>query len=491
MQRSTGGSKWVAADGRRAATAQQAGSSKTVPSMSQSNHCTNTMFSASVYSHDGRLDMDAREEDVSPRTQASFPRKVRPATVSPNAHSQEPRQDSLGSPVELRDFSRSEKVRKASEVTVFPHFPAEIHKSEPEPESSWWKQGLSSTSEHVANVRTPIKPKVRRPHEKPADWFQTAKDIYKTGPQGEGQKVWNAYQESRKVKQTVIKPKHNTPNPHTRTNPPLRRHSLHTTQPPLRPLPLPSHSSNPILDPQHPRQPSNFSQTSYEVPISIDHSIRPHRTVDTSKPLPPVPRLAAAPKPRRQGGGDVTLGSPPQPPWSVGYVSANTRANRGLSEMSRADSRAEGSWWKAMRERMGEGRSGDGKKAVSGSVRSADSKRERCEGGGGLKAKISRPLAVGVERGGRDRQRRPTTLPLAEGRVGCGAGVGGKGKQRADGDGNGDVQHRMDRVENSALDGRMVPEPLFSGKREKGSRSGDRDTGWYAPYYDVLKEYGE
>lgn len=140
---------------------------------------------------------------------------------------------------------------------------------------------------------------------------------------------------------------------------------------------------------------------------------------------------------------------------------------------------------------MGEGRSGDGKKAVSGSVRSADSKRERCEGGGGLKAKISRPLAVGVERGGRDRQRRPTTLPLAEGRVGCGAGVGGKGKQRADGDGNGDVQHRMDRVENSALDGRMVPEPLFSGKREKGSRSGDRDTGWYAPYYDVLKEYGE
>ncbi|KNG49233.1 farnesyltransferase alpha subunit [Stemphylium lycopersici] len=135
-------------------------------------------------------------------------------------------------------------------------------------------------------------------------WYRAAKHIYATGPEGEGQRAWKAYQHIRKEhkngaradktmrtrEQIVLKYEKPLPLPPSSGPdgvlfPSMRPRSAETR----------SETERDDFENQHPRKDSVFSQLSYEVPIAIEKSVG--STFDANKPLPPVPHLEAAPKP--------------------------------------------------------------------------------------------------------------------------------------------------------------------------------------------------
>ena len=141
-------------------------------------------------------------------------------------------------------------------------------------------------------------------------WYRAAKHIYDIGPEGEGQRAWKAYQHIRKqhknggarVDKTVqtreeIVLKYEKPLPLPPSSGPDGVLFL-----PLRPRSAETRgeTKGDNFEKPCPRKDSVFSQLSYEVPIAIDKSIR--STIDANKPLPPIPRLDAAPRVRQKTG---------------------------------------------------------------------------------------------------------------------------------------------------------------------------------------------
>ncbi|OAG20957.1 hypothetical protein CC77DRAFT_1088963 [Alternaria alternata] len=171
--------------------------------------------------------------------------------------------------------------------------------------SSWQKQDLHQS--YVTGSATCSKHVHAQPQatEHSTPLFRAAKEIYQAGPKGEGQKVWEAYQQARNHRRANDEPSQNmSSEPTTR--------KINTAC-----LPLPSSTSpnEALFPPLRPRTPQNqsgrkekesgspdlrrdsgFSSSSYDVPVAIHKHVQ--RIVDLNKPLPPVPPIQAPPKVR-------------------------------------------------------------------------------------------------------------------------------------------------------------------------------------------------
>jgi hypothetical protein len=242
--------------------------------------------------------------NVSPRSHTHvWPQdRTKPLPPSPlESYNYAARRDSPVSATSPIDFAGLEQTRKQSVATVCPFYPASVKKPEPKSRESWWKAAIDTESSKQGAVAPKKKQSKTSTNSAPIPWYRLAKDIYKVGPKGDGQKAWKAYQEMRKEKRnaktTQAPPvptkqkKYEKPLP-----PPPPSNPDGVLHPPLRPRLAQSRKGKQPESP-YPRKDSGFSSTSYEVPIAIDKNIR--RTVDANKPLPRVPRLDPAPKARK------------------------------------------------------------------------------------------------------------------------------------------------------------------------------------------------
>ena len=209
------------------------------------------------------------------------------------------------STLKLIDFSMLERTMKEPEVNLPPHCPASIDDHNSSTNSSWQKQDLHQS--YVTGSATCSKHVHAQPQatEHSTPLFRAAKEIYQAGPKGEGQKVWEAYQQARNHRRANDEPSQNmSSEPTTR--------KINTAC-----LPLPSSTSpnEALFPPLRPRTPQNqsgrkekesgspdlrrdsgFSSSSYDVPVAIHKHVQ--RIVDLNKPLPPVPPIQAPPKVR-------------------------------------------------------------------------------------------------------------------------------------------------------------------------------------------------
>jgi hypothetical protein len=220
-----------------------------------------------------RSDTYDDDEAVSPRTVTPLRKASLQSTVSSLHTDLPPWRNSSVSAVEPIDFSSTEEARKGSNATVFPSFPSTIKRSE---EKAADTKGITSPG----NI---------------ADMLRNARKIYDVGPKGEGQKLWSTYKRIRKDK-----PNHTevTQEPVKQTPAPRRPSQGLSAHPPTRPAPsldrLPLRRAIP---PDGTRKGSEMSRSSVEVPIRIENDVE--HVVDRARPLPLVPKLAAAPKLRQ------------------------------------------------------------------------------------------------------------------------------------------------------------------------------------------------
>ncbi|KAI8936050.1 hypothetical protein NX059_007551 [Plenodomus lindquistii] len=231
--------------------------------------------------------------------------QVRVEYMTPPSSPYGKRHDSIASSSHTVAYDPSPETRNESDATVFPYFPAEIKKPEAKPPKKAQGKGNVSNSAVDVNKPLPANPAkaTRQVGGQKSNWLHAAKDTYKAGPQGEGQKVWKAYQKYRKEKLSVaeqpkqiVPPNHGSPSHQQSFTPDQTTHSALRT-----PHPQIPRTGRYFQSTQVPttRKQSELSRTSYEVPLSFDSSIRP-RPLYTNKTLPPVPQLDPAPNSRRQ-----------------------------------------------------------------------------------------------------------------------------------------------------------------------------------------------
>jgi hypothetical protein len=211
--------------------------------------------------------------------------------------------DSPVSTLTLVDFSRLEQSWKDFDTTAIPHCPATIEKPESKTERTWQRQDLDEGSDtNQATTPKQIHVQQQAVHSS-TPWYRTAKHIYNAGPKGEGQKMWEAYQQAIIPRQADNKPPQDTsfePMVEERTEKkpptPLPTSPDGVLFPPLRLRPSPTQRVERGKEPDRPylRRDSCFSSSSYEVATAVDRTVV--STIDANKPLPPVPLLDAAPK---------------------------------------------------------------------------------------------------------------------------------------------------------------------------------------------------
>jgi hypothetical protein len=203
----------------------------------------------------------------------------------------------------LVDFSRLEQSWKEFDSTAIPHCPASIEKPESKTERTWRRQDLderSSTNQTTTPKQTHVQEQAVYSS---TPWYRTAKHIYNAGPKGEGQKVWEAYQQAiipRQADKKLLQDTSSESMVEERTErqlpTPLPTSPDGVLFPPLRLRPPPTQSVEKGKEPdkQHLRRDSCFSSSSYEAAMAVDRTVMSN--VDANKPLPPVPLLDAAPK---------------------------------------------------------------------------------------------------------------------------------------------------------------------------------------------------
>jgi hypothetical protein len=212
------------------------------------------------------------EEAVSPRTVTPCKKVSSQSKVTSFQSDFAPQRDSSVSRVQPIDFSSIEEARKGSNATVFPSFPSIIKRP-------------NEDANQAKDTHSPVRL---------TGILNTARQIYDVGPKGEGQKLWSTYKKARK----------NKPHPTEATQEPLKqmpalRRSSEglSAHPPMRPAPsqdrLPLRKAVP---PEGTRKESEVSRSSIEVPVRIESDVE--HVVDRERPLPKVPKLEAAPKPR-------------------------------------------------------------------------------------------------------------------------------------------------------------------------------------------------
>ena len=318
MRRNTSNTQWVTAE---SSSTHQAGPSK------------KTQIVTPRLRHDSQeASMYEDADSVSPRTCVvpavkDSTRSVSP--VSPLVSVYTTRRDSPVSAVGAIDFSGLEQARKGSECTVFPYYPASLKKPE------------------------------TRPATRSDGWYSTARHIYKAGPAGEGQKAWKLFRTLRSeqsVDAAALQQKKGQ-EMYNKSLPPLPApsHPEGVLYPPLRPRPIQARSEgkwSKVKVPKSPcaRKDSEFSQTSYEVPIAIDGNV--HNVVDTNKPLPPAPHLDPAPKAQKtiaRGQAQTTVQS------NGNNNNINSNSNNAVGAARAANSKqgsekeaAHHAWWKPL-----------------------------------------------------------------------------------------------------------------------------------------------
>jgi hypothetical protein len=223
------------------------------------------------------------DEAVSPGTviprQASLQSSISSLHSDPLASRNSP-----VSKIEPIEFSFTKKGRKGSDGTIFPSFPSTIQRTE--------NKAKDNKGTHSRGNLTDI--------------FFSGKAIYEVGPKGEGQKLWSSYKRTREERHNHTEVKQES----LRPIPPPQRPSapVSSAHPPARPAPsqdrLPLRKAVPPTGSLIPRKESEVSRSSVEVPIRIDQDME--QIVDRLKPLPPVPQLQAAPRPRQHGHAAAT-----------------------------------------------------------------------------------------------------------------------------------------------------------------------------------------
>jgi hypothetical protein len=227
------------------------------------------------------------------------PLRSRPSAVRTDVS----HRDSPVSALTLVDFSRLEQPWKELDTAVVPHCPAQIGKPESKTERTWRRQDPDERSD-TNQATTPKQVHVQQQAVyNSTPWYRTAKNIYNLGPKGEGQKVWEVYQQAIIFRQADNKPledRYSEPMVEERTEKqlptPLPTSPDGVLFPPLRLRPSPTQSVEKGKKPDKPylRRDSCFSSSSYEVATAVDRT--GISTIDANKPLPPVPLLDAAPK---------------------------------------------------------------------------------------------------------------------------------------------------------------------------------------------------
>ncbi|KAF1943465.1 hypothetical protein EJ02DRAFT_485734 [Clathrospora elynae] len=310
MRRNTRDTRWVAEGPTKQRG--QAGPSKSVRIVKQkaryASHMASVPENLDDVSPKTRTYFPPQAEgndEISPKTRTHFPPQMRrrsPPLEHPRFPNKAARRDSPVSatdPIELLYFEEP-RISKGSYFTTFPRYSYAIKKPEPKDKISWFKKDLNTkiSTRNIAYIERLRSEPQDGP--KPNGWYRSAKKVYKAGPQGEGQKVWKAYQQVCKGKDGPGAT-HNRLAQRSNKKPLPRLPSSDmglSSHPAARPLPaqvcgMPSRKKAPET---HHHKGSTFSRSSYEVPTGIDGTMQ--RVVDANKPLPRVPRIDPAPRTR-------------------------------------------------------------------------------------------------------------------------------------------------------------------------------------------------
>ncbi|KAH9860400.1 hypothetical protein J1614_011731 [Plenodomus biglobosus] len=342
MRRNTRNSRWVDTNDLRSVPRQRAGPRRKVQHITQphvhASHVPSRPTQVDDYEHKCSPD-----KCVSPKSGLpSQPPHV--DDISPLSNPNNTRHGSFVSSLYTADYAHPEEATKGSDATVLPYFPTDFEKPGQKPKNQRHKS-KNLQIDGDKNKPLPAKP-VSASHKvgsQKSAWWRTAKDIYETGPQGEGQKVWRAYQRARKENLGHAEMSQNVPDfsrSRTSASRQQRAEPGHTVHAALRPLPSQIPLNQRYIKDDVARKESEISHTSYEVPLSIDSSI--HRNCDISKPLPPVPQLDPAPKTRRK----KALPVPPKQKSGHAYHSSSSPddPNPPLP--------AKDPWWRALSDKQ-------------------------------------------------------------------------------------------------------------------------------------------
>jgi hypothetical protein len=483
-------------------------------------------YTASVYSVDS---------DVSPMTttRPHAPQSQPPVSpLSTNTKTRR-RNSPVSALVEPITFDRTEEARKGSDATVWPSNNPGIRKSllaqkqkENRGTQDTWKIG---------------------------ELYREARGIYKTGPKGEGQKLWRSYKTVQTVKKAQAEIRKNMaeeetverrPSAGLAAHPPSRITSVDmpvasgtgkasVITPDVRKASQTKASSGKgkapaatFLDykdaelppPPPPTKESEVSRSSYDIPISI-HPKDTQQFVDTTKPLPRVPRLDPAPKPRLQAESKALPLVPhpsipkvnPKPNKSTAARPAVKNAFVSSTSTSTATKPTHrGGWIPSHSHTSPTSREPPTKlklgafewwKPLPAAMASTKYNADRPTN----KPKISRPRPISDLQSGIT-----ANVPAAMGGVGGPSTLRGAPRRQGKkenlwGMGQGMGQGRKDsevsfQCAGPSRNGRFdadVPSPLFSDRgrgsgssRGRGSESSSvRDTRFYQPYVEVLEEY--
>jgi hypothetical protein len=211
--------------------------------------------------------------------------------------------DSLASLPKPIDFSKLEQTWKESDATIPLH--SSVLTGWPELKTKR-KEDLGELSGTDQTKPLDKKRDQQQAASSSSHWYRTAKEIYTAGPKGEGQKIWEAYQQAlshRKAGEELVQITPSEPIVRVKVERqlplPLPTSPDGVLFPPLRPrsVQLWSGIEGKETGREHLRGDSGFSSTSCETPIVIDRTVR--STIDANQSLPPAPRLDAVPKVRK------------------------------------------------------------------------------------------------------------------------------------------------------------------------------------------------
>ncbi|PZD43410.1 IlvA, Threonine dehydratase [Pyrenophora tritici-repentis] len=262
---------------------------------------------------------------------------------------------------------------------------------------------------------------------------------------------------------------------------PLTSHPDGVLYPPLRPRPIQARSESKGKEAEaeswNARKDSDFSQTSYEVPITIDDDI--HSTVDASKPLPPASHLSPALKAQKTAS-QIQFKHEVQPKVKVVNV------NRPGGSKHDAEKAGGHTWWKPLPSKAAPSLkikiSYPGPLMASGKGAVVNIATES-GGVGGPAAAVSLPVT-------RTGAFRPQAQTSYDARKQIDKGKMGRKRKSSDASFccqgvDGELLDRYQVSDQAASDQEddMLLLPLFSGTR------GGRDTNFYQPYVEVLDEY--
>ncbi|KAH7391933.1 hypothetical protein BKA66DRAFT_31914 [Pyrenochaeta sp. MPI-SDFR-AT-0127] len=203
-------------------------------------------------------------------------------------------------------FPLAADVREKSDVTMLPsYYNPTINLPKTKPKQMCWRQrlNLDTTSYSATSARDSVD-KVQAIRSL-TESFRVAKEIYKIGPEGEGQEVWKSYRQFRKHKHAKSRQDTTTlmgDKPQVaplQQLPPVRL----AAYPPSQPLPAQLKrgdiSKSLRLRQDDALREGDRSQYSRYMSVATDLSIQ---HIDVNKPLPPIPQLEPAPKMRRSMG---------------------------------------------------------------------------------------------------------------------------------------------------------------------------------------------